>query len=307
MTKWAVVYTKRNSFFGKSHDILEEIDGRKTVVGKYNKPTAPGALRIYKPQFKRKPSNKFQIDMSQAEVNSLVTQIGFLDSKGDLIKEANLQNASDKFFTHNDLYLRIEGGVALLDDEIPFDKFFIACLRADPKFQFSDGTKNPAMSALVEYKVTMAGDIEDEESQEISDGVKAIELLLSMSFEKQVKTLNAMGVRTSDPDPERVKSLLSRKILKEGDEINSITGETNTNLFIRLASSSTEELSLRSIIGEARKARVIGKKSGGKFVFGDLEIGRNLEEVYNYLSSDDNIDIKNDIIKSLKDNGKSTN
>jgi hypothetical protein len=305
MAKWTVVYTKRNSFFNRQHDILEEVNGRKTVVGKYNKPTAPGSLRIYKPQFKSKPSNRFLIDITEKELTELVKDIGLLDKTGNVITTANVKNAGDNFFRHNDLYLRIENGTALLDDEVPLDKFFLACFKADPKFRFTGGKINPAMSAMVEYSVTMAGDVLDEDTVEVQDGLKAVELLLNMEYSKQVKVLNSMGVRTENPDPEMVKKLLYKKITKEKDQPNPVTGETNLALFLRLASSNTEQLSLRTIIADARKKRIIGKKDNGKYIFGDLEIGRSVEEIFNYLSDDENIDVKNDIIRALK-HGKNT-
>lgn len=302
MTKWSVVYTKRNSFFNRQHDILEEVNGRKVVVGKYNKPTAPGSLRIYKPQTK---SNKFLVDLNEKELNELVKEIGLLDKDGTHITSANFKNVGDKFFRHNDLYVRIENGTVLLDDDLPFDRFFLACFRADPKFRFTTDKQNPAMSAMVEYTVTMAGDIQDEDAVEVQDGLDAVDLLYAMDFSKMTKVLNSMGIRTEDPDPAMVKKLLFKKITKEKDQPNPITGETNLVLFKRLASNNTEQLSLRTIIAEARKKRIIGKKDNGKYIFGDLEIGRNLEEVFSYLSDDDNIDVKNDIIRALK-HGKST-
>lgn len=306
MAKWTVVYTKRNTFFNRQHDILEEVNGRKTVVGKYNKPTAPGAMRIYKPQFKSKPGNRFLVDLNDKELNDLVNEIGLLRKDGSRITTANIKNAGDEFFKHNDLYFRIEGGVALLDDELPFDQFFLACFRADPKFQFTGGNVNPAMSAMVEYSVTMAGDITDEDSDEVKDGLRAMKLFTNMEFSKRVKVLNSMGIRTEDPDPDMVEKLLYKKITKEKDQPNAITGETNLVLFLRLAGSNTEQLSLRTIIADARKKRIIGKKDNGKYNFGDLEIGRNLEDVFNYLSDDENGDVKNDIIRALK-HGKNTN
>lgn len=305
MAKWTVVYTKRNSFFNRQHDILEEIDGRKTVVGKYNKPTAPGSLRIYKPQFKSKPSNKFLIDLTDKELNTLVNEIGLLDKDNKLITSANMKNAGDSFLRHNDLYIRIENGTALLDDEVPFEKFFLACFRADPKFRFTSGKHNPAMSAMVEYTVTMAGDIQDEDAIEVQEGLDAVDALYAMTFEKMVKVLGSMGVKSVDPDPVMVKKLLFKKITKEKDQPNTVTGETNLVLFNRLANNNMEQLSLKNIIADARKARIIGKKDSGKYIFGDLEIGRNLEEVFNYLSDDENGDVRNDIIRALK-HGKNT-
>lgn len=305
MAKWTVVYTKRNSFFNRQHDILEEVNGRKTVVGKYNKPTAPGSLRIYKPQFKSKPSNRFLIDITQAELDKIVQELSFLDDNGQVIKTANMKNAGDPFLKHDDLYIRIENGTALLDDEVPLDKFFLACFKADPKFMFTGGKINPAMSALVEYSVTMAGDVMDEDVIELEDGLRATELLFNMEFSKQVKVLNSMGIRTSDPDPKMVMQLLYKKITKEKDQPNPITGETNLVLFLRLAENTSEQLNLKVIIADARKKRVIGKKDNGKYVFGDLDLGRSLDDVFNFLSNDENGDVRNDIIRALK-NGKNT-
>lgn len=306
MAKWTVVYTKRNSYFNRQHDILEEVDGRKKVIGKYNKPTAPGAMRIYKPQFKSKPGNRFLVDLNEKELNTLVEEIGLLEKDGTRITTANAKNAGDRFFKHNDLYFRIEGGVALLDDELPLEKFFLACFRADPKFSFAGGKINPAMSAMVEYTVTMAGDITDEDSEEVNDGLKAMKAFTNMNFEKRVQVLNSMGIRTENPDPEMVEKLLYKKITKEKDQPNQITGETNLTLFLRLSANTKEQLTLQTIVAEARNKRIIGKKDNGKYNFGDLELGRNLKEVFNYLSDDENGDVKNDIIRALK-HGKNTN
>lgn len=300
---YTVNYSKRNSFFTKKHDILTINDsGRKEVVGEYNKPNAPGSVFIYKPKFK---NGKLVADLTQQELNDLVKDMFFFDkSTGEKIDTANIRNMGDKFFKHDDLYLRIENGAVNLNDEIPLDKFFLACMRSDPKFHFVNERSNPAMSAIVTYTVKRVGDITSEESQEVDRGVKAMEMFLAMDFNKRVKVLNAMGTSTKNPEPEQVQNALYNKIVKEATAVNHVSGETNIDMFIRLGSEKSEELELQTIVSNARNSRIIGKVSQN-FTYGDLKLGRTLKDVYQFLSNDDNIDIRNQIIKELQ-HGKNT-
>lgn len=300
---YTVKYVKKNSFFNKPHDIYEMKDGRKEVIGKYSQPNAPGSVRIYKPKFRK---GKLMAELTNKEFQNIVKEMSLIDKNGRTIEKANMNNPADPFFIHLDLYFRIKGGSTSVNDEFAKDRFFLSCFKADPEFRFAGEKVNPALTPLVSYQVTKAGDVEQDITESTTRSLQAMTLLLAMSYEKKLKVLSAMGVVLNEnPDPEVVTNVLYKKITEEANVKSFATNESNLDIFLRLAESSSEELNLREMVAGARKARIIGKKAGNKYTYGELVLGRNLEEVYSFMSDDENIDIRTEILKSLK-NGKNS-
>lgn len=114
-----------------------------------------------------------------------------------------------------------------------------------------------------------------------------------------------MGIKTNNPEPKQVRAVLYKKITEEKNQISKATGETNLELFMRLSKGSTSELELREIIQKAWDYRILNKKPGNKYYYGDLELGRSLDAAYKFLSDDENVDLRAAIIKAVE-HGKNT-
>lgn len=296
--KYTVNYTKR-SFFKNKIDIKSiDKNGSELISGTYKKNVSPGSIIKWRLKFNGAIGvNRFPLDISQDKLNELVRDIQFFDKNGVEIKTANLRNPADPFLTHDNLICTFEGGTRILDDEVPLDRFFLICFKADREFYFvdDDSDKSIGKSALTKYTVTKAGYENKETSKGIDEGLEAAAYLKDMSFERQVQILKAFGVQMVNPDPIIVKNTLYSKISDKKDALSD--GRRNIEKFLDLAKAPSSELNLRDLITDAFGKGIIIKKSGNKYYWGELFLGRNLDSVYSFLDDPENGDIKEDIIR----------
>lgn len=294
--KYTVRYIKR-SFLRNRVDIKTiDKEGVESISGSYNKNVLPGSQMKWRPKFDAQ-RNKFDIQIDPEALNRIVERISFFDKSGNLIKEANIRNPADPFLSHNDLTCDFIGGDVVLDDENPLHEFFLLCFRRDKHFYF-DGESNMPRSALTRFMVTKAGSESKETSKSIDETLEAGALLKDMSFERQCQILSGFGVTVGNtPDPTVVKNTLYNKVIENKDSMYG--GKRNIERFLELAKANSTEMNLRTLINNAYSKGVIYKKPGNKYHFGEVFLGRNMDEVFKYLSDPDNDDIKNQVIRII--------
>ncbi len=296
---YTVNYTKKNTFMSvKGTPEKRRITAEGEIVdeGKYTQPTVPGASRVYRPKYSLR-KRRYLVNLSQEELNALVKEMHLYEDNGAQIVDAPLTNESAPFWKHVSTSLYMENMSATLDDENPRDKFFIKCFESDPQFKMLGDEVNPAIAANVRFTIAKAEENVAKIDQATDQSMKAAELLNAMDYEKQVNILRAMGIDSKNPDPKVVKNTLFRRITEEKN-LRNVTGglETNIEAFLRLATTTSEDLNLQGLIERARQSRVINKAKDGKYKFGQITLGKNLSEVREYLGNVENADILDEIL-----------
>jgi hypothetical protein len=301
MAIYTVNYTKKNSFMKEPRLKQKSKDGLIVNDSRYVQPGTPKARRNYVPHISYK-TNKFAVDGTQEEINSLIKEIGFYDKSGSLIDSAPLNNPNAPFWKHEDLKILLENNGTTLNDEFPLDRFWIMCFKADPRFEFIGDTLPPALKKRVQYTVTGINEKLNERTKSDEESFQAMELLVSIGedTEKMASVLRAMGVSVSNPNNAMVKSALMRKISDQKDIYVQGTSERNIEMFLRLIKSAPKELAIKDLISRARTKDYITKDAKNTYFFGDLPIGKNLTQVEEYLSDKDNSDILKEIKDKLK-------
>lgn len=302
---YTINFIKRAGFFKRTHPILKEEDGVIQDTGReYKKPSAPGAVRMVRPNYNQ-TKRRYVTGYSQEELNNLVKEIRLIDPKtSQPIVTADAGNIKDPFFTHKELVFSVESGNAILDDDIALDKFFLGVFKNDKRFKFAGEDLNPALSSRVEYRINKGLASQDsEKSAELDESLRAVELLQEMSYERQLDVLEAMGTRveTHNPDPTFVKKALYRLISHEKNSRRFGSDQTNIERFIILAGSTTTQLNIEKLVGISRTKNIIKKDVKGNYMFGDYKLGRTLKEVHQYLNEVDNADIKDLLTEAAKD------
>lgn len=299
---FTVNYTKKNGFMAyKGFPDKGRVTPEGDIVheGKYQQPTVPGASRVYRPKFSLR-KKQYLVNLTQSELDKLVQEMHLYDEQGNQITEAPKTNESAKFWRHPQISLLMENMSATLDDDNPRDRFFLKCFEADPQFATLGDEVNPAIAANVRFAIAKAEENIARVDAESDKSMRAVELLHAMDYSKQVNVLRAMGIDSKNPDPKVVKNTLFRKITDEKLLKTGHNHESNLDLFIRLASSTTSELNLQALVEQARTARVITKTKDNKYKFGEIVLGKSLSEVREYLAHEDNEDILNEIMEQCQ-------
>lgn len=292
---YTISFAGKSTFMRSAKNLrLKKFDNEGNVLSEsdYKQPFIPGVGRSYIPKTRE---GKVLIDMKQEELNKLVQKLELYDKSGKVIETAPINNPNAPFWKHEKMRLFIENAGINLDDDDDFGRLWLAVFKADPTFSVGVQPENPAMDGVVKFKVVHTADALKEKARDIDEVSDATELLHKMEFDKQVKILTAMGVITKNPDPVQVKRRLMERITVDKDKIGP-GGERYIELFMRLASVKTSEINIRGLIMKAQESsRRLIIKSKGKYFYGELPLGRSVEEVYQFLTSDDNADILSDI------------
>jgi hypothetical protein len=293
---YIVNYVKDNGFFkaAKHKPELKSVNREGEIVSEtvYKRPSVPGGKRNYVPSINYS-SQRVRIDLKQSDLNKLVSEIELYDSSGAKITTAPIANSSAPFWTHKEINLLLESASHSLDDERPIDRFWLACMRADPDFYFKDGKGvNTTVHAKIKYEVTPINMKENEGQEKAAESMKAVELLDAMSSETKGRILKGLGVYIGGKtDPTLIHKTLFSKITFEKDDIIRGSNERNIDRFLVLAKSSTQALTIIEIIADAKRKGAIYKDKNGNFKYGDIPLGRSEAEVRNFLEDHDNNDI----------------
>lgn len=299
MALYTIRYTRASSFIKDAKGLTVnryDSNGNLLTESDYKMNFLPKVGRNYKV----KTSNgKKLINLSQADLNKLVERIGLYDEDGNKIIEAPIRNTTAKFWRHPKLKIWLEAAGTNIDDEDPLGLFWLKVFEADYEFRGSLDLVNPAMAGKQSYLVTRIGEDVSEKSKKIDEVLQATEMLSVMDLQKQISVLRAMGVDIRKPDETATKRALMTKITDQKDML-SVTGERYIEQFIRLAKEDPRILNLDGHINQARNMRIISKNAKG-YTYGEIPLGRVLEDVRTFLEDSDNNDILNNIIKDIED------
>lgn len=278
--------------WAKDPTIKVENNGINTTTQMtYKKSSVPGTKVLFTPKC---VEGKMQLAMSQDELNLAVDELQFYIG-GKQVKEAPLGTQNHDFWKSEYAYLFIEQGEAKLDDSQPKDRIILAGMRMDPAYYFKGETTKPPVSSVVKWYVTPLDGKSVAVVEEEADSMKAVTFLMSMDFEKQKNILKIMGREVAEnTDPEVVKSTLFRMITTDKD-LFFADGITFLAKFMTLAAGSNEEVNINALANDAKK---YFDKKGGYYHYGELKLGRNMDEVVTFLKGD--VDILHELQRKLK-------
>lgn len=303
---YTVNYTKANSFMRhKSEPRLIQKNAQGEVVNesRYVKPGISKAIKVYVPKVHYR-KNTMQVALSQKELDKLVVDMELYDDQNRLIESAPLRNPSAPFWNHPEMKIMLETSGTTLDDSNPRDRFWLACFEADPHFRFAGEDMPPSVASRVQFTVTKGTEQFDEAAEKQDEVYEATKKLIKIEndYDKMVSILRAMGTDVrKGADPKTVRQSLQRKITDYKDAFVKGTSERNIEMFNRLVDGGTEEIHLKALINQARARDIIGKKSNGKYVYGDVELGSSVAKVEAFLKDSENNDILNEIIEQTKE------
>lgn len=305
MAIYTITNTKKNTFMKMNGDptiYKEDSEGIPIATGTYKSNTIPGTFSIKKIKWDA-TKRKYDLDIDKNVLNDLVKEIGFFDKNGMAIESANLNNERDPFFSHNDLFFKIENGANSVDDSTPFGRLQMMWMKQQPEYSMKGDVVNPALNVLRKYTISTAAIDNDVEAKVVDQTIEAISLLNAMTYDIQCSILKAMGVPVRNAEPSIVKSTLFRKITDDKNLTVFGSNKKNIDLFLELASADSSTINLKGIVTMAKEYGLVSKGKNGFYKYGEIELGRTLAEVNTFLANKDNYDVVNRITDELRTKG----
>lgn len=303
MAIFTLTYTKKNSLL-KSVRMpeLKRENGEIKDSRVYKGDAIPGTVQGRCIKFDTE-KNRFPITIEDDKLQDIVKEAALFDSDGNQILECNVRNRRDKFLTHPEMKVYFESGTASLEDETPKGKIWDNYTNNQSDFRGKKKPNERLGAKDVSAQVTKVNNVDYEtavEQDNLDVYTKASKLRAACDYDKSVKILKGMGVnfRGNNPSPESVEQTLTKKVFVEGEYKARGSNKRNIELFIELAETSDDELSIKGLIKDARTNRIIVKKSNN-YLYGEVPLGSNLEEVEEYLSDPDHKDIWSEIYADL--------
>lgn len=308
---YTVYYTKKNPFmnFRDTSNLVRKNKEGDVVSSSSNKKTSvPGSFQRYVPK-KHYKKQTLQIDMGQDELNKLVAELNWYDDKGQLIETAPLNNSAASFWIHENCSITIENDGMSFDDELPLDRFWLACFRADKSFRFKGDKVSPSVANRVRYTVMELGESVNEGVNKAQEGILAFRTLENLSDKQRVMVLRAMGVSVTEDHDRSDKDAVDRfnksvfgalyeRITDNKDQV--INGERNIDTFMRLSTDKTNSTEIRAIIRAARDNGVIFKTRSNEYKFGEIKLGSSIASCIEFLQKDENKDVFQGIVEKME-------
>lgn len=303
---YSLRYSKQNMFMSARHKPQLYKQDRDTglveSLGEYKPNTIPGTLAQIRIPYDAR-TRSYAINLSKDELNKIVEEIGLIDKdKNEVIKTANPRNERDPFFSHDDLVFTVHNGNENLDDGDPLHRLFINFMKDDLKFHIKGEKYNPALSGVTSYTLSTAVKDNEEVGKDADETLKAFEYLAVMTYDKQCDILKAMGVPVKNSEPEIVKATIVRKITDDKRMIPYGFKKNNLALFLELAGGTAEDINFLSIRTMAKELHVI-TKGKDQYFFGEIPLGRTLQDVLDFISDPDNNDVYLGIVRECKAKG----
>lgn len=303
MAIFTIRHMKENSLFkNQTAVMMKDTDQGPQAQGTWKSKLLPGAHKELRPELDRSTMT-YPISLDEKELNEIVKKFNFADpDTGKKIVTADPEDQNDPFFSHDKLTLDISGSGATLNDDTYEGKFWKAVASADKVNYIVNGEEtNPIAIKGAKYSLTTA----DSELNEIvnveKEGITAAKIYagLTQNPDQMIRVARALGVSLSaDYTIPAIESLLYRKITIDKDQKN-LTGKRNIVAFLEVSNLSTEDLIMREMITQGVEAGIIQVKGNSRYAYGDIILGRGLEESFNMMSLPDNSALKSQFIERI--------
>lgn len=277
-------------------------DGGREEVGDWNQGMLPGASKTHRVFFD--PEKRFYpIDLPKTELDEIAKELRYTDAKtGKLIEAADPRNELDPFFCLNELELEVPNSGVTMDDTTALGKFWLAAARSEPKlFNINNGTDNPAIKRVQEFKIMTAGYSQSEKTEKLQEGKRAGDIFYAKKHDYQwlVNTCRGMGISVaSDAKVDALEDAIWLKITDEKDF--KINGVRAIERFLELNDMKQDDFETKARINLAIDLKIIAKE-GRRYSFDEQLLGGSPDEVFAMLARPENADVKGMILARLEE------
>lgn len=226
------------------------------------------------------------------KLNEIVTRCKLKYEKGDpnfgtYIKEADVFDQEDAFFTHNKLKMMAREGEFVLDKSVAKDMILIMCIQADHQYALNGENVNGITSNRVKYLITDANLDSEAKVAARAVEIEAISLYDALDDPKKIKIAMAMGyISRETDDMELVNEMLWNAA--KNDKNRASNGMTVRDYFISMCNTTTDEINVRYLIQKARGEGHLKKvKDQGWLLFGQ-SVGMSDANIYAYFKNPEN-------------------
>lgn len=246
---------------------------------------------------------KWLLDMDPTTLNEYVERCKFSyergPKKGLLIKEADVYDQADAFFTHSRQKVKSEGGIVKLDPKNPKDYLIYQSLKLDRRYHTRS---NGPMPGTVKFIITDTATDSLLEITEMNQMLDAMVELKTMAHVKRVAIGASLGLPITDKtDPDTVTKILKNFI---ENEKRNLTGKYNREIFLTLAKDKQENLEIKQMIAKGKSSSVLRfKKNEGYYYNGEL-VAKDDAEMETFLKSPNNREVFDKIIAATEEKSK---
>lgn len=87
------------------------------------------------------------------KLNDIVKRLRLKNDKGEVITSIDIFNQDDDFLTHDDVFVKLNGGLGDFDDTNPIHDMMLLHLRATEEFEVGPEKNHPVMNIKVKYVI----------------------------------------------------------------------------------------------------------------------------------------------------------
>lgn len=263
-------------------------------IGTYDKERFPKSRQMFRPEWsygKRRWMLKGYENNSE-DLNKLVAACKFKYKLGhplqnQFIKECDIFDFNDAFFSHKMLRALAQEGDVVLDKSRPFDQIILAGLLSNPKFQYStDGNINTTTSNRVKYIIIDKGIEQNKRKTNREKELLVGDLWKNLTDKKKMAIAISLNlIASEDTDRGLIDDILyDYANSKENAKGLAISKQ---DLFIQMCNMDTAKLNIQFTIGKAKAAGYLKRTKQGWMLFG-VNIGKSDQNVEEYFSNPDN-------------------
>lgn len=276
-------------------------EGGREEVSDYHSTMLPGGGRSHRVFWDEK-NRVYPIDLSKDQLNRIAKEMRLLDkTTKKLIESADARNEYDPFFCHENLFLEVPNEGISMDSDNAEGEYWLAAIKSEPKlFNLNNNTDNPLVKKVQEFKVITAGHSDVEIKASLKEGRRATEIYHANKDDYAWLKDIARGldiILGDNPDIELLRDQIFLKITTEKD-FKTRDGVRFIDKFLALTDMSQNERATRAKVTEAIGLHIIVRE-GRKYSFEDEVIGSTPEKVYEFLSREENADIKGKILARI--------
>ncbi len=292
-----------NAEVKENQEVGKDADGNP-IFQEVSKGTYKGGAFPFTKQFLRPLYDYFKkefcLDISDEELQNLVTKLKFKDSDGNAITKADRTRMDDPFFNHDGLSIVAKENQFELIKTNPAHQIFLSYARASYRFH-AEGSDSPQISSRVKYVIVDPQSKIKQEHNSIKSTKEAIKLLdkLTAPKAKIIGTLlTTLGI-TIKTDDFTVENELFKAI---NSDLKYDSATLMRDKFIELCKLSTEELDLKFLIYQAFNSGYMKKTKNGITLFGET-IAFESAELDGYFNNPNNEIVKERLIEAMTKEG----
>lgn len=256
-------------------------------MGKYGLSVVPGSFQGKRVQWSVK-NGKWLVDMDEEELQKLVKRSSLKhlsgSREGELIKEANIYDPEDPFFTHKDFMMWMEEGNKDMSDTNAIDKIVLSNFSTRDEVRRLGDQVAKYRGVGVEYEIVDKNYDRKIKEAETKKHFDMTMLIAQSVLTKKLKLARILNIDLSkDMNEESVNTQIYNRL-----EIDS----KKRDEFLEISKLPTDEFDLRYYVtmGMDKRVRVIRwSTTKHQYIFNaETPVGRNKEGLFEFFGESDN-------------------